>query len=255
VRDLLVGLAAALLIPLTVQGVAADAARGGWRAKESVYYVPCKAKGEVIGHGTAFGHKSGKVISAAHVWADCLRHGGTPELVASDGRTSTVTVVLQDPALDLVLLQPVDGFVGKTLPISSADASEIGQQVSMWGYPGGYSGPIPLLVVGHLAGVVSHGTNAAIKRWAVNAAINGGNSGGPLLETNKASVIGVVIQKWSPRFTVDTMEKLKALPTTGHEATLLAALLEVRAQTQMVVGHSVILSDLRSFLQRAGVEP
>ena len=69
------------------------------------------------------------------------------------------------------------------LEIASTNEFKIGTQVSTWGYPGGYFGLFPMLSVGYLAGIDAFQAKSGkiIKQWVVNAAFNGGNSGGPLI--------------------------------------------------------------------------
>ncbi len=68
------------------------------------------------------------------------------------------------------------------------------------GFPAGYSGLIPFLTVGYLAGGdrVLTQTGLTPLRWVINAAFNGGNSGGPVLSQEDGSVIGVVSSKLAP---------------------------------------------------------
>lgn len=110
--------------------------------------------------------------------------------------------------------------------------------------------------MGFLAGISPDLLNRSIKRWVINAAINKGNSGGPLLETATPSVIGVVILKYSP-LGDDIKKELKKISKNGSaEAKLLAqALINVGEGAQMVIAQSVRATDLRAFLRQAGVEP
>ena len=206
--------------------------------------------------GTAFGHKSGNVLSANHVIEPCLKKNGGLKLAASDRSVSLVAVLISDAALDLALLKPDTGFVKNPLAIASSDKFTMGAQVTSWGFPSGYSGDVALLTVGYLAGVVSDESNSSIRRWVINAAINRGNSGGPLLETDTPSIIGVVIQKLSP-LTSGVRSQLMALSERGsQEVKVLAqAVFDIAQRSQLVIGHSVILNDLRDFLRRGGVEP
>lgn len=243
-------------------GASEYAGRGGWGAHESVYRVKCRAEHSEtkeqrdVDVGTAFGHKSGNVLSANHVVDECIGVGGTILLVPSEGTDSIAKVVSRDAGLDLVLLKPNDGFVKSHIPIATNDKMVMGSQVSSWGFPGGYTEKDPLLTVGFLAGISPDLLNRSIKRWVINAAINKGNSGGPLLETATPSVIGVVILKYSP-LGDDIKKELKKISKNGSaEAKLLAqALINVGEGAQMVIAQSVRATDLRAFLRQAGVEP
>jgi S1-C subfamily serine protease len=194
--------------------------RGGWGAKESVFRVRCGISAPEgprdVDLGTAFGHKSGNVLSANHVIEPCLNANGHLRFAASDGSVSSAAVLIRDAVLDLALLKPDDGFVKNPLAISSDDKFGMGAQVTSWGFPSGYSGEAALLTVGYLAGVVSDPSNPSIRRWVVNAAINKGNSGGPLLETDTPSIIGVVIQKLSP-VSPGAASQLKTLSESGSQ--------------------------------------
>lgn len=178
------------------------AGRGGWGAKESVFRVRCgvttPAGPRHVDLGTAFGHKSGNVLSASHVVTPCLDARGRLQLVASDASVSAATVVIQDSALDLVLLKPDAGFVKNPLSIASSETMTMGAQVSSWGFPSGYSGVTPEV-------------DAQLKGLAKNG---------------------------------------------GLEAKVLArAMADIAERAQLVIGHSVLASDLRTFLRRAGVDP
>jgi S1-C subfamily serine protease len=234
--------------------------RGGRGAWESVFRVRCgittSTGPDEVDLGTAFGHKSGNVISAYHVVEPCLDVKGSIKLAASDRSVSSAVVRISDAALDLVLLKPDEGFVKNSFPIASGDWFTIGAQVTTWGFPTGYTGIAALLTVGHLAGSVIDSQHPSIGRWAVNAAINKGNSGGPLLETTTPSVIGVVIQKLSP-LTPDVKSQLKTLSESGSpEAKVLSkAMIDIAERSQLVIGYTVLTKDLRGFLQQGGFEP
>jgi S1-C subfamily serine protease len=234
--------------------------RGGWGAKESVFRVRCGISAlegpRDVDLGTAFGHKSGNVLSAYHVVEPCLKVTGRLKLTASDRSVSSAAVLISDAALDLVLLKPNEGFVKNPLAIASGDQFTMGAQVTTWGFPNGYSGEVALLTVGYLAGAVSDPNHPSIRRWIVNAAINKGNSGGPLLETDTPSIIGMVIQKLSP-LTNESHSQLMAISNNGSSEakTLASAMIDIAQRAQLVIGHSVLTKDLRSFLQRGGIEP
>jgi len=106
----------------------------------------------------------------------------------------------------------------------------------------------------------------------VNAAFNGGNSGGPVLNTEDGAVIGVVSSKLAPvpQIIESALEALLA-QQSGFEYTrtmpdgsqenvsegkIVGEILKyLRSQTQLVLGHAVTSYDLRQFLQANGIEP
>jgi S1-C subfamily serine protease len=246
---------------LTANATAGEyAGRGGWGAKDSVFRVQCvvstPAGRREVELGTGFGHKSGNVLSANHVVEPCLNAKGSLQLAAVSKTVSKATVISRDASLDLALLKPDDGFIRNPLPIATRDTMTIGSQVSSWGFPTGYQGDIALLTVGYLAGVSSDPTNLSIRRWVVNAAINKGNSGGPLLETETPAIIGVVIQKFSP-LTNEVKSELERLSKSGSPEgkTLAHAMIDIAERAQLVIAQSVMTNDLQKFLRRAGVEP
>lgn len=112
------------------------------------------------------------------------------------------------------------------------------------------------MTVGYIAGVSIDANDSSIRRWVVNAAINKGNSGGPLLETETPAIIGVVIQKFSPLTNEVKSDLEKLSKSGGPEAKVLAqAMIDIAERAQLLIAHSVMTTDLQAFLRRAGVEP
>jgi S1-C subfamily serine protease len=158
------------------------------------------------------------------------------------------------------------------MDLSTAKDFTLGSQVSTWGFPAGYSGRAPLLSVGYLAGLEALRTKSGVivEQWVVNAAFNRGNSGGPLLSIDDATVIGVVSSKIAP-ISQSAKSALDALSsqrsgfsyTRTHpdgtqeqlsEGQIVAEILnELRAQVQLVVGMATKIDDLKSFLLANGV--
>lgn len=170
-------------------GKLADAARKG------VVRVICRPTS--FG-GTGFLHRSGAIITAAHVVAGCAP--ADLVLLTASGQQLGVTSVVADAVKDLALLRPSNSVAGSPLPIAASSGPGLGAQVTTWGYPGGYDGLIPLLSVGYFAGVQDFQTaqDGTIRRWVINAAFNGGNSGGPVFAVEDGRVIGVVSSKLAP---------------------------------------------------------
>lgn len=248
----------------------------GKTAVDSVFRVTCTSDDGTtnkILSGTGFLHKSGKVITADHVISGC--DDRTIEIRTASGRSIRAAKFSSDRTLDLALLD-IDGKIkGSAFVISDASRIRKGSPVSIWGYPAGYTGNDPLLTTGHYAGKATTKTyedTLPKMRLIVNAAINSGNSGGPLINAGDGKVIGVVVSKMAP-LPAYIAEYLKLLEvdeegnkvvtrrpdgTRGEmtQGQITGEVLEyLRKQTQLVIGHAVILGDLRGFLKENGIEP
>jgi len=222
--------------------------------------------------GTGFLHKSGKIITAAHVVAN--PHKDKLKIVLSDQTILNVTDVVIDSDHDLALVTPEKAISKPPLSITRATSIPVGMQVTTWGFPAGYNGLVPLLTVGYVAGVdvISPRPGILVSKYVVNAAFNGGNSGGPLLNMEDGSVIGVVSSKLAPipHYIVSALEALEnqqsgftysAKTADGKEVTLTEGkivgdvLTYLRSQTQLVIGHTVSTPDLISLLKREKIDP
>ena len=222
--------------------------------------------------GTGFLHKSGVIITANHVVADCAP--GDLIVLPVQGQKISITKIVSDARLDLALLTPSEKLSGPCLQISSDPKIAVGMQVSTWGFPEGYRGRPPLLTTGYISGIDYPNPNekAELPRLVVNAAFNRGNSGGPLVEIERGTVVGVVCSKLAPLPSY-VEQYLKVLRTTkvgvGYtktnpdgstekimEAQLLEEILQyLRSQTQLVIGYAVLGNHLRDFLRKNGIEP
>lgn len=234
---------------------------------ESVLRVMCPSRDS---GGTGFVHKSGRVITAAHVVAGCDAKGIV--LILANGKQVAVKSVVADQKLDLALLEPTEPLRSK-LEISKRSGLKLGAMVSTWGFPAGYLGSNPLLSVGYLSGATLVPPRPdGSPRFIVNAAFNGGNSGGPLLLVEDGTVVGVVTAKLAPL--PEFIESaLKALATSRSgvvytrslangtteqlvESQVLELILQyLRSQTQLVVGFAVREGELRNFLTSHKIEP
>lgn len=235
----------------------------------SVFRILIPAKNR---SGTAFVHKSGRMITASHVIEGCSSQEVT--LISSRGEKFGVKQIVSDQDRDLALVTPDGKTNAPSLQLSSTDKFAIGLQVSSWGYPAGYKGQKPLFMSGYLSGIdmveSRDGKNTA--RWVVNAAFNNGNSGGPLVDIEMGEVIGVVSSKLAP-LPKDVESALTALKNqkskfvferklhdgtrvTMSEAQVIEFVLEyLRSQTQLVIGYAVTIVDLKNFLGSQGIAP
>lgn len=128
------------------------------------------------------------IVTAYH----CVANGGRPHLRWRDGRLATGRVVARAPRDDLALIAVAE-TEWPTLQLRS-DTAVQGEEAWGLGHPFG------LLASGRLAGLlewsVSHGVVSAAGGHLVqtDAALNPGNSGGPLVDAN-GLLLGVVSRK------------------------------------------------------------
>jgi S1-C subfamily serine protease len=244
-----------------------SAGRAGDVATQSVIRLVCVDQNTV---GTGFLHKSGNIITADHVVRNC----NNIVIILPDGKRGPATIIAADQDHDLALIKPSVAIGASPLVLAKSSDFKIGTQVSTWGFPGGYFGLAPLLSVGYLAGIEANQIRPGtiVRQWVVNAAFNGGNSGGPLIHIESGAVFGVVSSKLAP-ISREANEVLHLLETTntgvgynftkpdgssGHvmEAQLVAKVLdELRRQVQLVIGKAVMLEDMKAFLTANNIEP
>ena len=230
----------------------------------AVMKVVCPSTGST---GTGFLHQSGWIVTAEHVV-----RGSPPDktvLVTSSGAQIAVTDIRMDRSFDLAIVKPKSPIQCMPLALCPATTYAVGSQVSTWGFPYGYTGLAPMLTIGYLSGVENVN---GIARWVINAAFNSGNSGGPVLRLEDGSVIGVVASKLAPLpphiesiLSALAQQQSGFLYTVTHpdgrqenfsEGKLVGTVLEfLRSQTQLVVGHAVLLANLRNFLTKEGLTP
>jgi S1-C subfamily serine protease len=195
-------------------------------------------------------------------------------MILPNGTRGPVTTVATDQDHDLALVKPGTPLTATPLPIATNTNFKVGTQVSTWGFPAGYSGLSPMLSVGYLAGIDAYrlSSGTIVRKWIVNAAFNGGNSGGPLLHIETGTVFGVVSSKLAPisPFTANILQALEnqksgftytaqtpdGKTVTFTEGQLVGIVLkELRQQVQLVIGHAVLLEDLQAFLKANKLEP
>ena len=254
-------------IPVAAPIDSDSAGRGGEIASQGVMRIVCP---QINSAGTGFLHRSGKIITAEHVVHGCQQ----ATLVLSNLVDVSAEVIAADADDDLALLQPESAIAATPLPISGLQSFSIGAHVSTWGFPGGYAGASPMLSAGYLAARDAQRTASGntIQKWVVNAAFNSGNSGGPLLLIETGEVIGVVSSKLAP-ISSEAASALMALQNQQSgfmysatrpdgstfqisEGQVVAMVLdELRRQVQLVIGHAVLLEDLKAFLNTNDIEP
>ncbi len=225
----------------------------------------------MISVGTGFLHKSGNILTAGHVVKGCNQ-----VTIALSNNTGVVSdVVAIDADHDLALLRPRQQIPGDPLKIASTNAVTTGSQVILWGYPAGYAGALPMLSAGYIGGYDSTPIpdgDKPIHQLVLNAAINHGNSGGPVILVETGEVIGIADSKATPLSPL-SIAALTALqnqqsgflyPATMadgskrnfSEGQVVAMVLEeLRQQVQLVIGHAIMAQDIRDFLKGQKIDP
>ncbi len=151
-----------------------------------------RGQGEVALPGLGSGFlvdDQGHVMTAAHV----VQTADLVEVEFIDGTKVTASVVASDPVKDLALLK-LDKLPERIRPVTLADSDKvsIGEEIFIIGAPYGLS---HTLTVGHIS--ARHGNDdgymGAIQAetFQTDAAINQGNSGGPMFN-RRGEVIGIV---------------------------------------------------------------
>lgn len=143
---------------------------------------------ESLGSGALI-NANGRIITAAHV----IDRATEIEVIYYNGEKTTGHVVWIEPLLDIAMIQAAqvpDGV--KALKLAKSNSYDIGDQVVVIGAPYGVSHS---LSVGYLSGIrdkdVMPGTELIPRLLQTDAAINVGNSGGPLFNL-QGEIIGVV---------------------------------------------------------------
>ncbi len=140
-----------------------------------------------LGSGVYVGNK--RVITAAHV----VQTADKVTVEFSGGQIVNARVATSAPFADVALLELEWVPTSATeAPLGDSDAVGVGDQVYVVGAPYGLS---YTLTVGHISGRQSPGDRVSamtqIELFQTDAAINTGNSGGPMFNMN-GEVIGVV---------------------------------------------------------------
>lgn len=228
----------------------------------------------VIVFSNATGQKgTGWLVSGQHIVTnEHVVRGGAPANVVvqfSDGTVHQVTKITSDALTDLAVLDLVAVVAYPPLKIE-AKSLDIADKVYAWGHPLGYSGPPPILTVGYLAGFNTHliqGMTSPQLRLVLNAALNPGNSGGPIFKWGELTVRGVAVTKHAPitpylqsaiaalknnsSGVVFTATNQQGGTTNFVESQVVAEILQYfRDMTQVVIGEAITANDLIVFLNK-----
>ncbi len=167
------------------------------------------ANGEGVGSGVILS-SDGRILTNNHVVADAT----SVTVTLSDGRTVDAEVLGTDPSSDLALIQ-AKGVSGLTAArFGDSDDVKVGDEVIAIGSPGGLQGTVTTGIVSALDRKVTvpeeeqqqspfpftrqgSGGTTSYQAIQTDAAINQGNSGGPLFNS-AGEVIGINSAMYSP---------------------------------------------------------
>ncbi len=126
---------------------------------------------------------NGYVVTNAHVMEGANAAG----IITYDGKMHQVAKVGEDTEMDIILLRMIDGASYSPLVLENSDNVQVGQKVIAIGNPLGLQFSVS---EGIISGTDREGLNGINAYLQTDAALNPGNSGGPLIGTN-GKVLGI----------------------------------------------------------------
>ena len=152
------------------------------------------SEGELSGLGAGvIVNKGGTILTALHVVSGARR----VRVSFIDGTKSAATVTSTDPANDIAVLQP-ERTPQTIVPAVLGAAGQVGEEAYAVGHPLGYVGSLTSGVISGLDRTITvKGGKKLHGLIQFDAAVNPGNSGGPLLDRG-GQVIGIVTALANP---------------------------------------------------------
>lgn len=154
------------------------------------FFGPTQQQGQAEGTGFVYDSK-GDIVTAAHV----VDGETSIKVTFQDGRTAKATLVGKDDSTDTAVIHvDVPASELHPLPIGSSSTLQVGQTVAAIGSPFGLQETMTAGIVSALDRTITAPNNYSISgAIQTDAAINHGNSGGPLIDSD-GKVIGVNVQ-------------------------------------------------------------
>jgi len=147
-----------------------------------------RAKSTSLGSGVIVS-KEGHILTNHHVIAGMTE----VRVQLTDGRNLAAALIGSDPATDIAVLR-IDAPGIEPLPLGDSDVLRVGQQVFAVGNPYGLEESVTRGIVSAKGRQMS--SDSAIEHIQHDAAVNQGNSGGPLLNV-RGEIVGINSQIFS----------------------------------------------------------
>ncbi len=158
---------------------------------EPHYHEPWAMKGQSTRHGSGSIISGHRILTNAHIVSDRMfiqvRRGGQAKKY-----TAEVEAVSHEADLAIVRVKDED-FFSNTAPLEIGDLPDLKDTVSVYGFPdGGDKFSMTEGIVSRIEHIKYAHSGASLLAGQVDASINSGNSGGPVLKDGK--IVGVAFQ-------------------------------------------------------------
>jgi serine protease Do len=127
--------------------------------------------------------KEGHIVTNHHVTAEM----NEIEVQLSDGRTFRATLLGSDPAVDIAVLK-IDASNLAPLPLGDSEKVRVGQLVFAFGNPFGLGETVTTGIISAKGRRAAE--DSAVEYLQTDAAVNRGNSGGPLINL-RGEIVGI----------------------------------------------------------------
>ncbi len=206
------------------------------------------------GHGSGFMAARGLLVTNYHVVSESRMPDVSvtfPDNQGLEGRRFAVQLVAENPVYDIAVLR-IDCDV-PPLRLETDYQYVKGQKIVTIGSPGTGGDDSAILPNLPTQGILGppFKLSSGVEFWALSAAINAGNSGGPVIDVERGQVIGVATAKF-----IKTESQALAVPHAALAEMIRKAEAATAADTQReLAAHRArfCLSHMRQVLQKANV--